>query len=78
MNTKDLSEIAICKKKKEKKFRNCWEACNNFSWDRTEGVDWESRLISQEIKETIYSLKNPNQISKISCMLSEMWLHNLR
>ena len=38
----------------------------------------ESRSIPKKIKETIYSLKNPSHINKISYMLPEIWLPNLR
>ena len=41
-------------------------------------IDRESRLIPRKIKETIHSLKNPNRINKISYMLPEIWLPNLR
>ena len=56
----------------------CWEADHNFSWDQKKVVDRESRLIPRKIKETIHSLKNPNHINKISYMLVEIWLPNLR
>ena len=55
-----------------------WEADNNFNWDQKKVIDRESRLIPRKIKETIYSLKNPNHINKISSMLPEIWLPNLR
>ena len=38
----------------------CWEADYDFSWDYKKVVDRKSRLIPRKIKETIYSLKNPN------------------
>ena len=41
-------------------------------------IDRESRFISRKIKETIHSLKNPNHTNKISYMLPEIWLPNLR
>ena len=37
-----------------------------------------SSLIPKKIKETIHSLKNHNHINKISYMLPEIWLPNLR
>ena len=50
--------------------KHCWEADYNFNR--------ESRLIPRKIKETIHSLKNPYHINKISYMLAEIWLPNLR
>ena len=41
--------------------KHCWEADHNFNWDQKKVVDRESRLILRKIKETMYSLKNPNQ-----------------
>ena len=58
--------------------KHCWEADHNFNWDQKKVVDMESRLIPRKIKETIHSLKNPNHINKISYMLPEIWLPNLR
>ena len=55
-----------------------WEADHNFNWDQKKVIDRESRLIPRKIKETIHSLKNPNRIKKISYMLPEIWLPNLR
>ena len=49
-----------------------------FGWDQTKVVDKESRLFSRKIKEAIHSLKNPNHINKISCMLPEIWLPDFR
>ena len=34
--------------------------------------------IPMKIKENIDSLKNPNHINKVSYMLTEIWLPNLR
>ena len=45
---------------------------------RFEGVERESRLIPRKVKETIHSLKNPNHGNKISYMLPEIWLPDLR
>ena len=53
------------------------EADHNFNWNQ-KVIDRESRLIPRKIKETIHSLKNPNHINKISYMLPEIWLPNLR
>ena len=58
--------------------KHCWEADHNFNWDQKKVVDRESRLIPRKIKATIHSLKNPNHINKISYMLPEIWLPNLR
>ena len=58
--------------------KHCWEADHNFNWDQKKVVDRKSRLIPRKIKETIHSLKNPNHINKISYMLPEIWLPNLR
>ena len=58
--------------------KHCWEADHNFNWDQKKVIDRESRLIPRKIKETIHSLKNPNHIYKISNMLPEIWLPNLR
>ena len=51
---------------------------HNFSWDQKKVVDRKSRSIPRKIKETIHSLKHPNYINKISYMLHEIWLPNLR
>ena len=58
--------------------KHCWEADHSFSWDQKKVVDRESALIPRKIKETIHSLTNPNHINKISYMLPEIWLPNLR
>ena len=58
--------------------KHCREAGHNFNWDQKKVIDRESRLIPRKIKETIHSLKNPNHINKISYMLPEIWLPNLR
>ena len=58
--------------------KHCWEGNQNFNWDQRKVLDIESRLIPRKIKETIHSLKNPNHINKISYMLPEIWLPNLR
>ena len=46
--------------------------------DQKKVIDRESKLIRRKIKETIHYLKNPNHINKISYMLPEIWLPNLR
>ena len=58
--------------------KHCWEANRNFDWDQKKVIDRESRLIPRKIKETVLSLNNPNHINKISSMLPEIWLPNLR
>ena len=52
--------------------KHFWEADHNFSLDQKKVVDRESRLIHRKINEIIHSLKNPNNINKISCMLPEI------
>ena len=80
MNTKDLPGIAIVKKKNKKNeiAKHCWEIDHRVSWNQKKVVDKESRLIPRKIKQTIHSLKNPNHNNKISYMLPEIWLPNLR
>ena len=58
--------------------KHWWEADHNFNWGQKKVSDRESMLISGKIKETIHSLKNPSHIEKISDMLPEAWLPNLR
>ena len=70
--------IRNCDCDKNEIAKHCWEADHNFNWDQKKVVDRESRLIPRKIKETIHSLKNPNHINKISYMLPEIWLPNLR
>ena len=69
--------VRNCDCDKNEIVKQCWEVDHNFSWDQKKVVDRESRLIPWKIKETIHSLKNPNHI-KISYMLPEIWLPNLR
>ena len=76
MNTGLLS-VRNCDCDKNEIAKRCWEADHKFSRDQKKVIDWESRLISGMIKETIHSLKNPNHINKISYMLPEIWLPNL-
>ena len=68
MNTKDLPGIVNAKRMKRPK--HFWEVDGNFSCDQKKVVDMESKLIPRKIKETIYSLKNPNNIKKISHILA--------
>ena len=58
--------------------KHCWETDYNFNWDQKKVIDREFSLIPRKIKEIIHSLKNPNHVKKISCMLPEIWLPNLR
>ena len=52
--------------------KHFWEADLNFSWDQKKVVNRESRLIPWKIIETTHSLRNLNDINKISCMLIEI------
>ena len=70
--------VRNCNCDKNEIAKHCWEADHNFNWDQEKVVDKESRLIPRKIRETIHSLKNPNHINKISYMLPEIWLPNLR
>ena len=70
--------VRNCNCDKNEIAKHCWEADHNFNWDQKKVIDRESRLIPRKIKETIHSLKNPNHISKISYMLPEIWLPNIR
>ena len=72
MNTKDLSRIAIVNVKL------CWELDHNFSRDQRKVINREFKLIPRKIKEIIQSLKNHTHRDKISFMLPENWLPNLR
>ena len=58
--------------------KHIWEADHNFNWEQKKVFDRESRLIPRKIKETIHSLKNPYHINKVSYILPEIWLPNLR
>ena len=69
--------VRNCDCDKNETAKHCWEADHNFGWDQKKVVDRESRLIPRKIKETIHSLKNPNQIKKISYTIPEIWLPNL-
>ena len=57
--------------------KHSWEADHNFNWCQKKAIDGQSRLIPKKIKETIHSLKNPNH-NKVSYMLPEIWIPNLR
>ena len=50
--------------------KHVWEVGCNFSCDQKKIVDMESKVIPRKIKETIYSLKNPNNIKRISHILA--------
>ena len=75
MSTKDQSEIAIMKRMKS---QNTVGKQITTLADQKKFADRESRLVPRKIKETIHSLNNPNQNSKISLMLPEIWLPHLR
>ena len=70
--------VRNCNCDKDKIAKHCWKADHNFNRNQKKAIDKESRLIPRTIKETIHSLKNPNHINKISYMLPEIWLPNLR
>ena len=55
-----------CNCGKNEMAKHWWKADHNFSWDQKKVIGRESRLIPRKIKETIYSLKNPNHHNKIS------------
>ena len=76
----DKHKISVrnCDCDKNEIAKHCWEADHNISWDQKEVIDRKSRLIPRKIRETIHSLKNPNHINKISYMLPEIQLPNLR
>ena len=65
--------VRNCNCDKNEIAKHYWEADH-----QKKVIDRESRLIPRKIKETIHSLKNPNYINKISYMLPEIWLPNLR
>ena len=75
MNLNSLKNITHINKKKSVRncdcekseiAKHCWEADFNSSSDKKKVVDSERRLSPMKIKETIHSLKNPNNINKIS------------
>ena len=70
--------VRNCDLDKNEIAKHCQEADHNLNWDQKKIIDMESRLIPRNIEETIHSLKNPNHINKISYMLPEIWLPNLR
>ena len=74
---KHKRSVRNCDREKNEIAIHCWETDHNFSCDQKKDDDRESS-IPRMIKETIDSLKNPNHIKKISCMLPEIWLPNLR
>ena len=69
--------VRNCDCEKNEITKHCWEVDHDFNWDHKKVIDRESRLIHRKIKETIHSLKNPNQINKVSYMLPEIWLPNV-
>ena len=72
MNTKDLSGNAIVVRMKL--LNTAGKQISSLTGIRRKLL----RLNPKKIKETIHSLKNPNHINKISYMLPEIWLSNLR
>ena len=69
MSTKDLSGIAIVIRMK---------LLNTAGKQIITLTGIRRKLLIGKIKETIHSLKIPNRINKISYMLTEIWLPNLR
>ena len=61
-----------CDCEKNEIAKQFWEADHNFSRNQKKFVDRESNLIPKKIKETIYFLRNPNLINKISYVLPEI------
>ena len=74
----DKRYVRNCDCDKNEIAKHCRKADHNLNWDQKKFIDRERRLIPRKIKETIHSLRNPNQINKISYMLPEIWLPNLR
>ena len=71
--------IRNCDCDKNEIAKQCWEAHHNFNWDQKKVIDRKIPMkIPMKIKENIHSLKNPNHINKVSYMLTEIWLPNLR
>ena len=70
--------VRNCDYDKNETAKHCWEADNSFNWGQKKVIYKKSRLIPRKVKETIHSLKNPNHVNKISYMLPEIWLPNLR
>ena len=72
MNTKNLSRLAIVKRKIQ---NTIGEQITTLAG--LEVADRESRLIPREIKGTIHSLKKPYHLNKISYMPPETRLPTL-
>ena len=70
--------VRNCDCDKKEIAKHCREADYKFNWDQKKVIDSESRFVPRKIKGTIHSLKNPNHINKISYLLPEIWLPNLR
>ena len=71
--------VRNCNSDKNEIAKQCWEAHHNFNWDQKKVIDRKIPMkIPMKIKENIHSLKNPNHINKVSYMLTEIWLPNLR
>ena len=60
--------VRNCDCNKNEIAKHCWGADHNFSWDQKKVINRESRLM----EETMHSLKNINNINKISYMLPEI------
>ena len=70
--TQNKRSVRNCDCDKNEIAKRCWEADHNFSWDQKKVINRESRLIPKKIKETIHSLKNPNNINKISYIIPKI------
>ena len=70
--------VKNCNFEKNEIAKHWWEADHNLSCDQKKVVIRESRLIHRKIKETADSLRNLNRVNKISHMLPEIWVLNLR
>ena len=74
---KKKRSVKNCNCGKNEITKHCCKECHKFSCVQKKVFDVVSRLISRKVKETIHSLKHPNQINKVFCMLPEKWLPNL-
>ena len=72
------NSLKNCDSEKKEIAKHCWEEDRNFNWNEKKVLGRERILIPRKIKETIHCLKNPNQLSKISYVLPNIWLPNLQ
>ena len=75
---KHKRSVRNCDCNKNEIAKHGWEADHNFRRNQKKIVDKESRLIPRKVKGTTHFFENPNHINKISYMLIEIWLPNLR